>query len=380
MGQPLMRESLQQLVSGKIKDAHPGLLMQRGLSEWEEGEKKAKETLIAQIAKIPSPPKGSLYELAFKRWVKNTADTRRFATLTAGICGRLYTGLNSAGTLETGISTSHTYGMPLLAGSSVKGVARSYAKSLGLGEKHLDVLFGDDSDSGSTKAGALVWHDAWFVPANTPPFAAEIITTHHQDYYNGKQTEADEMEAPIPNRQIAAQGSFYFAIECAPGAEAWAEYARNLLFQALQTQGAGSKTASGYGYFTQEGEDVKRSINYIKSIHEAQKQAQAEKQKAAELAAVPAHRQLIQTWQDKLAAKPTLSSGNPDDIKLYNEWKAALESAADNPDFSSAEKAEIAIEFQFKKMEKKYKNWLTGKERIKELKAILAKLRGEKTA
>lgn len=241
----LMRESLKKLISDGLKDAHAGLLMQRGLPEWNQDDKQAKADLIKKIAKIPAPKEGSLYKLAFTRWVQATSDTGRFATLAAGISGRLYTGLNSAGALETGISTCHTYGMPLIAGSSVKGIARSHAESLGLDKAHLTVLFGDDSDSGSLKSGALVWYDAWFVPANTPPFAAEIITTHHQDYYNGKQPEADEMESPIPNQQIATQGSFYFVIESAPGAQAWAVYAQNLLFQALQTQGAGSKTASG---------------------------------------------------------------------------------------------------------------------------------------
>ena len=359
----LMRESLKKLISDGLKDAHAGLLMQRGLPEWNQDDKQAKADLIKKIAKIPAPKEGSLYALAFTRWVQATSDTGRFATLAAGISGRLYTGLNSAGALETGISTSHTYGMPLIAGSSVKGIARSYAESLGLDKAYLTVLFGDDSDSGSLKSGALVWHDAWFVPANTPPFAAEIITTHHQDYYNGKQLEADEMESPIPNQQIATQGNFYFVIESAPGAQAWAAYAQNLLFQALQTQGAGSKTASGYGYFTEAGE-------------EAQNQALAAQQKAAALAAMPAHQQFIQTWQDKMAAQTNMIVGNQAHDTLYKEWKAALQTAAENPDFSAEQKAEIADAFAVKKMEQAYKNWLTGK-RPKELKPILAKLRGE---
>ncbi|WP_049258219.1 RAMP superfamily CRISPR-associated protein [Eikenella corrodens] len=369
----LMRESLRKLISGNLKDAHAGLLMQRGLPEWNQDDKQAKEDLIEKIAKIPAPAKDSLYALAFTRWVQATSDTSRFATLTASISGRLYTGLNSAGALETGISTHHTYGMPLIAGSSVKGIARSYAESLGLDKAYLTVLFGDDSDSGSLKAGALVWHDAWFVPASTQPFAAEIITTHHQDYYNGKQLEADEMESPIPNQQIATQGSFYFAIECAPGAQAWAVYAQNLLFQALQTQGAGSKTASGYGYFTEADEAARRSI---RSIQDAQNQARAAQQKAAKLAAMPAHRQFIQTWQDRMAAHTNMTVGNQAHDTLYKEWKAALQTAAESPDFNAAEKAEIAAEFAVKKMEQAYKNWLTGK-RPKELKPILAKLRGE---
>ena len=371
----LMRESLKKLISDGLKDAHAGLLMQRGLPEWNQDDKQAKAELIQKIAKIPAPAleESSLYALAFKRWVQSTSDTDRFATLAAGISGRLYTGLNSAGALETGISTHHTYGMPLIAGSSVKGIARSYAESLGLDKAYLTVLFGDDSDSGSLKAGALVWHDAWFVPANTPPFAAEIITTHHQDYYNGKQPEADEMESPIPNQQIATQGSFYFVIESAPGAQAWAEYAQNLLFQALQTQGAGSKTASGYGYFKKADEAADR---IIRNIQDAQNQALAAQQKAAELAAMPAHRQFIQTWQDEMAAYTDLIVTNNEHTELYKKWRAALETAAESPDFNAAEKKEIADAFAVKKMMAKYAKWLTDK-RGKELKPILAKLRGE---
>ena len=263
--------------------------------------------------------------------------------------------------------------MPLIAGSSVKGIARSHAESLGLDKAHLTVLFGDDSDSGSLKAGALVWHDAWFVPANTSPFAAEIITTHHQDYYNGKQAEADEMESPIPNQQIAAQGSFYFVIESAPGAQAWAEYAQALLFQALQTQGAGSKTASGYGYFTKADE---ASDSIIRNIQETQNQARAAQQKAAELAAMPAHQQFIKTWQERMEEQPNKVIGNQAHDKLYQEWKAALQTAAESSDLSAEQKAEIAVTFAVKKMMAKYAKWLTDK-RGKDLKPILAKLRGE---
>ena len=369
----LMRENLKKLISDGLKDAHAGLLMQRGLPEWNQDDKQAKADLIQKIVKIPAPKESSLYALAFTRWVQATSDTGRFATLAAGISGRLYTGLNSAGALETGISTHHTYGMPLIAGSSVKGIARSYAESLGLDKAHLTVLFGDDSDSGSLKSGALVWHDAWFVPANTPPFAAEIITTHHQDYYNGKQPEADEMESPIPNQQIATQGSFYFVIESAPGAQAWAEYAKNLLFQALQTQGAGSKTASGYGYFIKADEAADR---IIRNIQDAQNQALAAQQKAAELAAMPAHQRFIQTWQDKMAAHTDLIVNNDAHTKLYKGWIADLKTVAESPHLSEEQKDEIATAFAVKKMMAKYAKWLTDK-RGKELKPILAKLRGE---
>lgn len=241
----IMRNTLRELVapngtlSGSLNSANAGLLLQRGLSQWDKDDKSAKEDLIERIGKISRP---DLYNKAYQRWLKITSDNSRYAFTAAKIVGRLYTGLSSATALETGISTHHTYGMPMLAGSSIKGAVANYAEQIELPENIRRMLFGDENN-----AGAVVWHDAWWIPSSGQPFVGEIITVHHQDYYSGQQEKADELEDPVPNQQIATQGSFYFVVEAVN--QTWAEFAKNLLLQMLANQGMGSKTASGYGYF-----------------------------------------------------------------------------------------------------------------------------------
>lgn len=243
-----MREDLRPLVRlSNLSSAHPGLLMQRGLPIREVGEKEAKHQLVERIAEVGYP---TLYRLAFTRWYQLT-QREQFANVAAKVDGRLFTGLALGGTLETGMTTHHTYGTPLIAGSSIKGAVRAYAESLDLEAETLQVLFGSgDDDEGSETAGALIWHDAWWVPTGKyKPFAKEVVTVHEQSYYSETSDIATGTESPIPNLQIAIQGEFYFVVE---GEPAWARYAADLLNYTLQEQGLGAKTATGYGYFVKD--------------------------------------------------------------------------------------------------------------------------------
>lgn len=266
-------------------DPNAGLLIQRGLRVWDSTDKaKAdKKDLIEVITNIkPS----DLYQLAFDRWLLQTQQNENFAVVPATVDGRLMTGLALGGTLETGVTTQHSYGMPMLAGSSVKGTVRAYAESLFtkkdadgkviLDEKGktqiddamkpiLETLFGADEDAEQANAGYLVWHDAWFIPALTKegkystaeeakPFVGEIVTVHHQKYYGDKtgMAEALDMESPVPNQQLAVQGSFYFVIEGAN--QQWVAFAKQLLENMLTESGMGAKGTSGYGYFRTTGD------------------------------------------------------------------------------------------------------------------------------
>ncbi len=277
----LMRHQLKQIFP-RVNDAHAGLLMQRGLTDWEDSEKSIKAQLINTIANVTA---SDLYLLAFDRWLDATHEegNDNFATVAATVDGRLFTGLSLGGTLETGATTHHTYGMPMLAGSSVKGAVRSYTEHL-FAERNedgtlqfekadninkiiikedkkqiLDTLFGTDSDDDTQgDAGYLIWHDAWWIPMvndqgglqtgnDYKPFVSDIVTVHHQKYYSREIDEALDMENPIPNQQVAIQGSFYFVIE---GEQKWVHFARELLKVTIENTGLGSKGASGYGYFT----------------------------------------------------------------------------------------------------------------------------------
>lgn len=261
---PLMRENLRPLMQN-LSSAHAGLLIQRALPVWEDGEKPQKQALVTTIAAVKPD---NVYNLAFKRWLKLTTKSDNFATTVATLNGRLFTGLPLGGTLETGVSTHHTYGMPLLAGSSIKGAVRSYAQSIGIDAKVIAVLFGSDDDT-APNAGYLTWHDAWWIPNTSiqTPFVKEIVTVHHQQYYNGTKSVADDTESPTPTIQTAVQGSFYFAIE---GVHAWVEYAKQLLENTLKEQGLGSKTASGYGYFLMTPDIISNQLAEIEKASEAQ--------------------------------------------------------------------------------------------------------------
>ena len=259
----LVRKNVADLLP-KITSAHAGLMMQRALESF-SSPNPAKENVVKTVAESTVP---DFYYLAFSRWVGITQQQNRFQAIAASLTARLFTGLSIGGTLETGVITHHTYGVPMLAGSSVKGAVRSYAETLQLPKEYIQVLFGSGDDSESSAkhvSGALVWHDAWWVPVpKQKPFVAEVVTVHHQQYYSGLTNVADGTESPIPNQQLAVQGGFYFVIE---GPEQWASFACDLLTKMLEEQGMGAKTASGYGSFELNNQTVQ---NTIKDIIETQ--------------------------------------------------------------------------------------------------------------
>ena len=116
--------------------------------------------------------------------------------------------------------------------------------------------------------GYLVWHDAWWIPeGNTKPFVGEVVTVHHQEYYGGRG-EATDFDSPVPNQQLAVQGSFYFVVE---GDIRWVALAIRLLRDTLQQQGIGAKRAAGYGFMA-ENNGLKDKL--IKSQNAAKDQAQ----------------------------------------------------------------------------------------------------------
>lgn len=243
----LVRHAIKPFVEN-TQSAHAGLMVQRGFIEWNDGDKTEKNGHLDRICTIKPD---DLYLLAFQRWQEATL-TEHHATWCAKIEGKLMMGLALGGALETGIITQHSYGMPLIPGASIKGVVRHYANRIGLDKKITAILFGNNKKIEDIEAGSgcLIWHDAWWIPNKIQfPFVKDIVSVHHQKYYNGDKKLATDTENPIPNAQLAVKGSFYFVIE---GESKWANFAKELLKQALQTQGIGSKTAAGYGLFIED--------------------------------------------------------------------------------------------------------------------------------
>lgn len=235
-------------------NANAGLLMRRGMTHYQTGSSSSdagkgrteKQELIKRITTLNA---SDLYRAAFRRWKAATANGMRFTCFEAGLIGRLYIGVTRESALETSLTVHHAYGMPLIPGSALKGLARSIARErLTDHPDALTWLFGADTKADATEmaeAGSIIFHDAWWVP-NGKPFVEEVVTPHHRDYYNLGSAAATDFDSPVPAPQIAAQGSFLFVLE---GEPAWCEIARALLQSGLESSGIGGKRSSGYGYF-----------------------------------------------------------------------------------------------------------------------------------
>lgn len=250
-----------QLVRNKIKKAfcqsdsvNPSLLLQKGLLEIEEKKSKDSDNKLDNkktdhLKKMVNLPASPEYENAFNRWFGLTDDPSRFQRSAMALENRLLIGLTGNAALETGCNLSHNYGMPYISGSSVKGIVRAWAiQHLTEHSNELEELFGtDDSEQPHRVSGLVTFHDAWWIPKqeSTKPFVLDVVTTHHQKYYNGTQDTPLDTDSPIPNHLLAVQGSFLFVLEGDPEAT---KLCQTMMERALAKNGIGAKTAAGYGY------------------------------------------------------------------------------------------------------------------------------------
>ncbi len=260
----LRRTAIERLSPQKSESINPSLWLQKGLKEKEEDkDKPLKEEDNPKTKHLKELVgfKCDLYPKAYNRWFDLISAEHRFSQTVMTLENRLLIGLTGNGALETGCSLSRNYGMPYIPSSSVKGVVRAWV------EQHLkDVppneiaeLFGTrDSEHVNRVSGLVTFHDAWWIPFDKDkakpepkPFVLDVVTTHHQAYYNSGQAEPSDKDSPIPNHQLAVQGSFLFVIE---GAPEHVELCQKMLVQALQDNGIGAKTAAGYGYMDEDAE------------------------------------------------------------------------------------------------------------------------------
>jgi CRISPR-associated protein Cmr6 len=244
------------LAAGRGQAAHAGLLLTRYLAGQDDPEQRS-DLWDAAVRAAHSGL--SFYRLAFDRY-SHSLDARepkkvgRFS-----VNGRLIVGLGADNVLETGITLHHTYGVPVIPGSALKGLAAHYCDQVmgrsgpewrkPHGECHR-AMFGGTDDSGH-----LVFHDAWVVPESLSPGSREglvqdVMTPHHGEYYDGKQPAPTDFDDPNPVGFLSVAGTFLVAVSCdegGPNGSRWTDLGFAILEQALGEWGVGGKTSSGYG-------------------------------------------------------------------------------------------------------------------------------------
>jgi CRISPR-associated protein Cmr6 len=231
------RQALQE--AGPQADTHAGLWLDKYLKDDSDDAKKDLVKAIAQTIHLPVP-----YKPFYNRW-KLLLEQGGAVCREAKTLGRLAINLGSETTLETSIALHHTYGTPYIPGSALKGLASHYAlnyldaKNWGRDTQAFRNIFGD-----MTSAGYVNFFDALYVPGKGQPLWPDVITVHHPDYYQTGQTPPADWDNPIPIPFLTASGSFLIALS---GPADWVNAAYDILGYALESEGIGAKTSSGYG-------------------------------------------------------------------------------------------------------------------------------------
>lgn len=229
----------------RLRRAHPGLALDKYFDQTPETERERQFWDTMASLRLSNPA----YKLAFRRWrAAFEPPPPNRLVLEGRVLGRLALGLGAESVTETGLRLHHTYGAPLIPGSSLKGVLRDFVPNTP--KPYRDFLFGPENQPSGPRVqerqGAAVFYDAWWVPDSSSGLALDVVTVHHQPYYQRKRAPTD-FDMPIPVPFLTLTGSFLFIVD-APNA-AWKIYLERLVRDVLGHHGLGAKRSAGYGRF-----------------------------------------------------------------------------------------------------------------------------------
>ena len=229
--------------------AHAGLLLAKYLKNQDDANASKNDLL----KKAKTAFDEQLYEKVFHRWKEITSSDfqRSFE-----VDGRMIVGLGASNVLETGITLHHTYGVPYIPGSSLKGLCSHYCDEV-FG-KQFDESFKRDKIlhtmifGNQNSAGCVDFHDAWIVPGSLQGcLHLDVMTPHHTDYYEKGAAAPTDFDDPNPVSFLSVTGKFLVVLSCRENTE-HAKTLVNLVWKilrlALRYEGIGGKTAGGYGY------------------------------------------------------------------------------------------------------------------------------------
>jgi len=160
-------------------------------------------------------------------------------------------GLGTGSPLENSLSTHHTYGVPVLSGSALKGLTATFAA------RHYEGWDRARPDGPfrrvfgwTEEAGLVTFQDALPVPGKWH-LHREVMTVHHQAYYGGSDVPPADWDEPVPVPFLSVSGTFTVILSAPPDDEGRdaLRAVTELLTRALAEEGLGAKTSSGFGRF-----------------------------------------------------------------------------------------------------------------------------------
>ncbi|MBI2566728.1 MAG: type III-B CRISPR module RAMP protein Cmr6 [Candidatus Schekmanbacteria bacterium] len=248
---------------------------------------------LSALAAIAIPPE---YSRSFERWKASfSAPGDRLFELV--LASRLLVGHGNSSAIDLGITVHHTWGVPVIPGSALKGLvahfvdtvygpddaalppweqpdtelARADYQGVTWRDRRVErgpgavyrALFGapeagaDEAmraqgfDAGAS-SGLVMFHDALYVPnsgTDDSPFVADVLTVHQKAYYDGSGGSwPNDYDSPNPVAFLTVRpgARVLFALS---GPADWTELTERLLIDALKKWGVGGKTSAGYGRF-----------------------------------------------------------------------------------------------------------------------------------
>jgi len=237
------------------------------------------------------------YRWTFERWKQSFSSLgdRLFELVLAT---RLLVGHGNSSATDVGLTVHHTWGVPIIPGSALKGLLAHYVDALygpddpetapwdqspdeqrkrvryqgvtwrgrriergpgdiyralfGAPEAEADAMMREHGLEAGAASGLVTFHDALYVPGSAPgdkPHASDVLTVHQKKYYDssGKSWPNDyDSPNPVGFLTVRPGVQMLFALSGPPD---WTELAERLLRDALEQWGLGGKTSAGYGRF-----------------------------------------------------------------------------------------------------------------------------------
>lgn len=270
------------------------------------------------------------YKNYFTTW-KQSLDDVYTLTATFTLESRLLLGHGEPSAAEVGLKVHHTWGVPVIPGSALKGLLHHYLTitygndpnfkgvtwdgsriTKGPG-RAIHALFGgpevpgkaekDKEDTDKAAAGFVTFHDALCIPyykdknnyKNKQPYAVDVLTYHQESYYRDKGKEApNDYDSPTPIGFLTVRPGVEFLVALS-GPEKFVELALQKLDDALKEWGVGGKTSAGYGrgkLIQEKSQSLEKFLEWFKCLKDIAKPHQ----KRLEL--------INQEWLDKLQKLP----------------------------------------------------------------------------
>jgi CRISPR-associated protein Cmr6 len=261
---PTLRNNIGRLIGNKefnISKANASLWLDKFIFDSTKDGKSSRsrnETAKAELVeKVTSIKESSIYKNYFYQTWKKQLDNFSAKYRYAKVKNRLAINLGSETVLETNIALHRVFGVPFIAGSSLKGMTAAFIRQYGGTDwqKNKDfyiTVFGDENN-----AGFITFYDALYVPKtgyDRKPLYADVMTPHHQEYYGGGNAPPADWDNPNPVPFISATGEYLIALSAPTGCGDWLELGFDVLGFALAVEGIGAKTSSGYGRMWLENE------------------------------------------------------------------------------------------------------------------------------